>query len=444
MSPFVHGRIYPETESSGLVSYSLRVLVDPRTVRHQERSILDIDTLRVYLNDIESPCRIVLMLPARSPGTFEHEYDFMENLGGEVLPSASIVVPDAAAAFPEDAHSGALAFASTALIGDTDIVLSEDLASQADIVTGFRSLHIPVLDAQGVKRSCELFVRGHEIPWSFALPAWGMPWGPFYAMVDPDIQMMEQFRGLAIRRGAAADVREHIRSLGLNRWSAIAYTRDKLLFYLIQRRRAKREKLEKQDFTFELAYYLNTYFLLFWGALDQVSWIVNGICNLGFKAHQWKQVGVAKKDFVKRLAVKDPEMATEFQNAEFLRWLNVLKRTRHHVAHKGTAMLSPLYEKPDVEPSEEEIDREIEQWQEWRELASRWPPVFIETFRPNFRAKWLARNYKQMSDAAFVIPGVTDTAILFPLENIEWEYEQFRRVVLGVARKCMTRLEEYA
>jgi len=68
----------------------------------------------------------------------------------------------------------------------------------------------------------------------------------------------------------------------------------------------------------------------------------------------------------------------------------------------------------------------------------------METFRLNFRMKWLHRHYRQISDAAFVIAGVTDMAILFPLENIEWEYEQFRRFVLGVVQKCMTRLDGYS
>jgi len=33
---------------------------------------------------------------------------------------------------------------------------------------------------------------------------------------------------------------------------------------------------------------------------------------------------------------------------------------------------------------------------------------------------------------------------VFPLENIEWEYERFRRFVLGVAEKCRARLEARA
>jgi len=46
MSPIVHGRMYPETESSELMGYTLRVLIDPRTVYTHRRVMLDIDTLR--------------------------------------------------------------------------------------------------------------------------------------------------------------------------------------------------------------------------------------------------------------------------------------------------------------------------------------------------------------------------------------------------------------
>jgi len=443
MSPFIHGRIYPETESSGLVSYTLRALIDPRIVRDHWRSILDIDTLRIYLRSVESPCRIVLMLPAkRDEPQIDAAYESMRGLGVEELPSSVVITPEAAAAFPDArADSDALAFASTALIGDADIVVSEKLVGEPECVTRFQKLHIELAGIQRAKHGCEVFVRGHEVPWSFRLPAWLMPWTPFYSMVDPDIQAMEQFRSLAIRKGVSPEVQERTRSLGLNRWSAIAYTRDKLLFYTIQRRRANRHKLEKQDFSFELAYHLTTYFLLFWGALDQISWIVNEICGLGFTAAQWRRVGVSKREFLDRLRERAPEMLMIFQEPEFLRWIDVLRRARHYVAHQGTAMLSPLFEKPAQEPSQPEVDRDIEQWAEWRELAGRWPPAMMETFRPIFRAKWYARNHRQISDAAFVIQGTTDSAIIFPLQNIEWEYERFRNFALAVTTKCSDRLE---
>jgi hypothetical protein len=305
-------------------------------IRDHHRAILEINTLQVYLRDIDSPCRVVLLLPAQPTGQLDAEYRFMGEIGVEVLPTATIVTPEATGAFPEGTAPGeAVALASTAQIGKADILVSEALANDQETVKRFKTLHLDLVDVEGAKRDCEVFVRGHEVPWSFSFPAWLLPWTPFYAMVDADIRAMEEFRSLAVRKGISPEAQEFVRSLALNRWSAIAYTRDKLLFYVIQRRRAKREGMEKQEFSFELAYHLTTYFLSFWGALDQISWIVNEICALGFNARQWLQVGVAKKEFLKRLRARDVEMAREFEEPEFLRWIDVLKRTRHDVAHRS-------------------------------------------------------------------------------------------------------------
>lgn len=101
MSPIAHGWMYPEAQSSHLRFSTLRVLVDPASIRKATRALLDIDTLRIYLRDLESPYRIVLMLPADVSSRFSGEYAFMEKIGVDVLPSAQIVVPDAAATFPE-------------------------------------------------------------------------------------------------------------------------------------------------------------------------------------------------------------------------------------------------------------------------------------------------------------------------------------------------------
>jgi hypothetical protein len=443
MSPIVHGRMYPELENWGLLNYVLRILLDPQTVQGRERALLDIDTLRRYLRDIKSPCDIALLLPAQTPGQMDDAYRFMGRLGADVLSSASIVVPAASDAFPPDASlpPEALALASTAIVGEADVVVSEELTRHPEVVKRFKDLNLSLVGMEEATRSCETFVRGHEIPWSFARPVWGMPWNTFYVTSDPDIRMTEQLRTLAGQKGVPDSVQEQIRRLGLNRWAAIMYTRDKLLFYLIQRRAAKRRRLSHQNFTFELSYHLTTYFLLFWGALDQVSWIVNEACGLGFTPNQWREVGVSKKKFLERLAARDPEMFGEFQEAEFLRWLDVLKRARHWVAHQGIAGLSPLYEQPQHEPSDAEVDRAVALWPEWQELERTMPPDIVEWSKSLFRMRWREQNYKRVSDAAFAMPGATDTAIIFPLDNIEWEYERFRAFLLAVARRCAARLE---
>src|SRR5690349_9190070 len=127
MSPIVHGRIYPDADSSDLVSYTLRILVDPRTARDYPRAMLDIDTLRIYLRDIESPSRITLLLPAQSSDpALAHTYDFMRRLGVEEWPSSSIVAPEAAEIFADETtDEQMLAGASTAWFADADVVASQ-------------------------------------------------------------------------------------------------------------------------------------------------------------------------------------------------------------------------------------------------------------------------------------------------------------------------------
>jgi hypothetical protein len=86
-----HGR--PEEQAARLLTYALRLLVDPRTLHDHGRAIRDIDTLGTYLRAIDSPCRVVLLLPAQTAGEFEDEYRFMGEIGVEVLPTARIVTP---------------------------------------------------------------------------------------------------------------------------------------------------------------------------------------------------------------------------------------------------------------------------------------------------------------------------------------------------------------
>jgi len=297
MTPLVHGYIYPEVESSRLLTYNFRILIDPSSVKRAEKSLFDIDTLRQYLSESKSPCKIDLLLPAPISGQFVDEYDFMNRLGAEFLPTATILVPEATAVFPEQAGtpSQAAALASAALIGNADIILSLDMAVQQDTVNRFLDLYLSVRTNDDAKRDCEIFVRGHEIPWSFNRPAWWMPWTTFYPMMEPDISEISKLQNLAVQKGVSSEIQDEIRSLGLLRWGTICYTRDKLLFFLQQRMTAKCGKFERQGFIFELTYYLNHYYLLFWGGLDQICWIVNEICDLGFSPKQWGKVGVTKR-----------------------------------------------------------------------------------------------------------------------------------------------------
>ena len=180
MSPLVYGRIYPEVESSELINYTLRVLIEPAVVQIHAKAMLELDTLRVYLRDLGSPCRIALLLPAKPDDPeLGAAYEFMGKLEAETLPSSVVVAREAAASFPESVvDSRVLALASTAYLADADIVVSESMPTSEEIAAGWRKLSIKAVDVEGAKRICEVFAWGHDIPWSFRSPSWLMPWTP--------------------------------------------------------------------------------------------------------------------------------------------------------------------------------------------------------------------------------------------------------------------------
>jgi len=74
-----------------------------------------------------------------------------------------------------------------------------------------------------------------------------------------------------------------------------------LLFYEIQRLAAKRAGWKRQQFNFEIAYSLNFYYLLIYGAFDHAALFVNQILQLGLSD---KQVGATYKVFLDAIQKK--------------------------------------------------------------------------------------------------------------------------------------------
>ena len=251
---------------------------------------------------------------------------------------------------------------------------------------------------------------------------------------------MDRLRSKAAEAGPPSSLREYIRSLGFSRWSAIAYTRDKLLFFAQQRRAVKRNGIELQDFSFELSYFFNYYYFLLWGGLEQTCWVVNESCRLGFTVRDRMKIGVEKKEFRSRLKCQAPEVAEEFESPDFVKWLDGLKLIRHHSSHQGFPMLASLFAVPVVAPNLEQIDREIETWPDWLEMKETFEPELLEAARPVFRQKWIERNYQLISDAALAVPEKDKFSTVSPLQHITADFNSFQKFVVRVTELCVTRL----
>ncbi len=416
--PLVYGKIHPEIEEGGLLSYESRILIEPKTAESTIPLLVDIGILKEYLKDIDNcPINIKIFVISN------------ENTKGyENFEIELVSKPDDLLVFLKEQN--------------IDIFTSED----ADILKKLKEekeLNSLPATFEEARKEIEIFVRGHEIPWAMNHPTWYMPWTVFYSMNDElgrkgnefNEFYAEKFKGL----GLDPETVEAIRSLTLNRLSNILYTRDKLLFYVQQRRFSKRQEKKRQGFDFEASYYLCHYYLLLWGALDQLARILNGSLSLGFT--HFRDINILNDKFAKKLKAVSPDIAALFENEEFQNWSTQLRRSRHYTAHQGSIVLSPILEKPDSEPTDEDLQKEAESTPAWSLMKRNLPPQAFEWYVANLKEQLKIARLKVLVEDAMVIKDTFDNQqyIFRPLGNIEWDFKNFELTIV----RTLETLSEY-
>jgi hypothetical protein len=444
--PIIHGRMFPEVQSAGVLRREFRILIDPTTVTAATASnLVDIDVLRHYLRTLPGePFRVSLLAPAAAP----HETPTFDALCRacqvERVAYGAVIVPSAADALGRNAPTDWVRLISAATVADADFVVA--LApSDMDLKQVSGKLHIAIGDWTATKKNCEIFVRGHDVPWAFSRPAWHYPWSTFYMLAEPDEILVGLWRRVASAFGPAGfdpDALERLRSLALNRHAALSYTRDKLLFYVQQQQAAKRHQLKRQDFAFEAGYFLNHYYVLLSAGLDQLCWIVNAVFSLGFtrSASDRRQVGTRNPQFIQRLREREPALFALYEDTEFIRWVKMLAAVRNFVAHEGFAMPSQLYIRSSVEPTDEELDREVEQTAEWQESAQVLPTPLLELARQTLRDEARLGRYRKIEERVMRIVIDGQEYFINPLLNIQWDFDNFFGFAHRVADLARTRL----
>jgi len=432
MSPFIHGHIYPESNRSSLARREFRILVDLGVLDGANLShLLEIDVLRQHLQSLPGPpCRIVFVASAEDPSAPPSSYADFAFLGLEVVSISDAVSAEVAEALGASLDGPLRLLVGTALHNDIDIVAGSTPPAGFEPQEVTRATGLILGDWKHVKRSCEVFVRGHDIPWSFNHPAWGMPWTPFYSIAEPDrklIGLWDAARTLPLGpAGFDPKALETLRSLALPRHAGLCYTRDKLLFYAHHDRLSRRNQNIKSDYAFQAGYHLNHYYLQLSAGLDQICWAMNAVFALGFSKKSWRKVGVLNPEFLLRLQERAPEVAAVFMEAKFVRWAKMLRGARNFVAHEGFSLPGEMYVTPEKEPTEAELDREIEASQEWKGLAALFPPPNVLAFvRSTLRNEARLRRYKKVTDRVIQIEMDGQEVFIHPLLNIEWDFDNF-------------------
>lgn len=402
--PFVFDKIYSEIQSAGLLSHRFKILIDSRKDSSDLFNFLkNAFTLNSYLESIpDCPATLEIISNLQYQGE-----------SFKIFPVLSL------SENPID-NEQILNLAKTNNI-DFPVTENKELINLAKKER--ESLFDTGIYREGL-RALEVFVRGHKIPWFFDHPSWNMPWTVAYTTCDEfglkaNVLYEVSFRKLELDR----ETLELTRSLLLNRVSNILYTRDKLLFYVQQRRFAKRQKWKRQGFQFEASYYLNFYYLLIWGGIDQLSRIINHALNLNV---QRKKAGGSREDFVKKIEESSPKLASVFKQEDFKRWIEQLRRNRHFTAHQGSIILSPIIEKPEKEPTDEELDQEAKSNPTWHVMKKTLSPELLNWYEKSLKESLRIAKYRVIVDDAMIIPEGDKQFYFRPLANIEWDFNNFR------------------
>lgn len=350
--PFVRNRILPEVTSTGKIKRTFGVLIWCNSwSKHNALDLDAVEILRSYLWSLKPEvCTVDLFVPA-------HHTDIIHHLKALGILFQLINARQASADTKKlIADQDLAACADTALACDADAI-AVTKPEWFPYIEDIETLGLSLTDTSFLKHYCKAFVRGHDVPWEFSSPTWNLTWTGFYQMTEArTFRSGMDFLFIAQEKKVSASARETGRSFVYNRLANISFTRDRLLFYELQRLKAVRAKWQRQEFKFEIAYYLNFYYLLVFGGFDHLALLVSQALALGLPD---RSVGATYKSFLDRLKTKAPMLHAVFTDTKHVEFIKRIGALRHYAAHRGSLAPAKVLQEPDKELSNDELDAEI-------------------------------------------------------------------------------------
>jgi hypothetical protein len=431
--PFVRGRILGEIELAGPPKRFLDILLWTDNVTTEDLKALDeLEILRNYLDWITPfVCQIRLWAPDNQPKVIQS----LQAAGIQCL----VIVPENASEKVKDGLKGAepeLAEAvATSLKIDADCLVT-NRTDWLPFVEEVEKFSLLLTDCGFLHPYSEIFVRGHDLPWAFRYKVWNEPWMAFYQLserrtFEPGLQLLHK----AFQKKAPAEALETGRSLVYNRIGNLCFTRDRLLFYEIQRLVSNRRRWKRQKFGFEIAYYLNFNYLLIYGAFDHAALFVNQLLNLGLPP---RQVGATYKGFLDLLQKSSPSLNAIFTQDPNKAFIDRIGSLRHFAAHRGSLQPTTVVEALDHEPTIEELDADIKAAGD-EEIINMLPEGesregFREMARTN--ARWA--RYEKGKVLEDVVPIELDGKFGFikPQLDTTWNFARVMTFLNAVFQEC--------
>lgn len=420
--PTIRGKFIAEVEDGMPVKRVFNVLIWlDRLTRGDWRSLEDLDRLRIYLrHGLGNCCEIRLFVPSSRT-------DLVNQASQARLDVEAVPDPTTPSALQFDVENTTLADAiAVALRIDADcIVVPRDLLPYIQTVE--EHYHLALVDPSFLLRHVEIFVRGFEVPWSFSRPIAYQTFSTFYQLSEAAETFQRGFELMNVLATSKQhqDTIEAGRTLIFNRIANLCFTRDRLQFFAQQKDAALRRNAKRQQFAFEIGYYLNFYYLLLYGAFDHAALLVKGVCNLGLKD---REVGASYKGFLEALQQRSVALHVIFTKPSTVELLERFGALRHYAAHRGSIAPTRVVEAPDKDLTDAEVDAAIKKdpRNDWIFEIPDGPQraAFLQMMRFNTKSEIYEEKTLDRDVVSIEIQG--KKYLLHPLLDTTWN---FRRAV---------------
>lgn len=418
--PTIRGRFIPQIENTGRPKKCMDILLwSENWTRNNAEDLDNLEVLREYLRSIRpSYCGIRVYVPSAHARTI----GMLKQMNIAFIPTEPREASrDILKKMPDNELGAAT---QTALACDTDVLVTNN-PDWFPYINDFIDLGLFVADSGFLLYCCEIFVRGHDVPWAFERPVIDMIWNGFYHFAEQrTFRRGLNFLHAAQKKNVTAEGQEAGRSFVHNRLPNICFTRDRLLFYETQKRVSERASWKRQEFNFEVSCYLNFYYPLIFGGFDQLALIVNHCLGLGLAE---RNVGATYKAFLDALQAKHAKLHTIFTDPNHVAFMKRVAALRHYASHRGSLAPAKIVDAPDHEPTNEELDAEIAQ--AGADIVYRFMPngelrdSVVAMVRHNFKMAHYDKG--KVIDGVILIEIDGKKGWITPLNDTSWNFQKF-------------------
>jgi len=270
----------------------------------------------------------------------------------------------------------------------------------------------------------EVCAHGHSLFWSASYPYKGLGVDLFYQWTHWKNRRLAEWFFRIQARITNEVLTENLRSLMLNRYPFILYSRDMVRFYELQMDHFARKGFPR-TFTTPLGYYLTSFYLYLWGVLEQLTIIANHVRGLELRD---RDCGIRRETFWEEFGRREPALWRFMESPKVSEWVGAMADVRHAAAHRSMLLPSALVQ--ETEESRRNDD-------EIREILKSEDPEFYEVMsgemqralEPQRISLWRMDHMETIGENVVVVRREVGGYIRFAVDSVDYDLTMLNAIM---------------